>query len=43
MTWRIPTDTEIAARIVTRIDIAPTGVGIVVDAIDNNGRRGVAA
>jgi hypothetical protein len=43
MAWHTLTDVEIAALIGTRIDVRRTGAGIVVGAIDDDGRREVVA
>jgi hypothetical protein len=43
MDWRTPTDAEVAALVAARIDAGRRGAGILVGAIDDDGRRGVAA
>ena len=43
MAWTTLTDAEIAVLIGTRINVEPTGVGIVVGLIDDDGRREVMA
>jgi len=43
MAWRTLTNGEIAVLIGTRIDVERTGVGIVLDVIDDVGRREVVA
>jgi hypothetical protein len=43
MAWRTPTVVEIAVLIGTHIHVECTGVGIVVDVIDDDGRREAVA
>jgi hypothetical protein len=43
MAWRTLTDAEIAVLIGTCINVARTGVGIVVGAIDHDGRHKAVA
>jgi hypothetical protein len=43
MAWRTTTNVTVAAPVAARIDVGRTYAGILSGAIDDDGRRGVAA